>query len=85
MIIGAGVEYGLSGQTVLLAGLQFTNGFLDAFDTDATVKNELPRAEFRCPVLIRHYLFRAENAKPAKKKLNSLRALRPLRENRLIG
>ena len=32
MILGAGIEYTLSGQTVLLGGIQFNNGFLDAFD-----------------------------------------------------
>jgi Outer membrane protein beta-barrel domain len=32
MIIGAGLEYTLSGSTVLLGGIQFNNGFLDAFD-----------------------------------------------------
>ncbi len=32
MIIGGGLEYTLSGQTVLLAGIQFNNGFLDSFD-----------------------------------------------------
>lgn len=32
MIIGAGVEYTISGNTVLLLGLQFDNGFLDVAD-----------------------------------------------------
>ena len=32
VVIGGGVEYKISGSTVLLAGLQFNNGFLDAFD-----------------------------------------------------
>jgi hypothetical protein len=32
MIIGGGLEYTLSGTTVLLAGIQFNNGFLDVFD-----------------------------------------------------
>lgn len=32
MVIGGGVEYTLSGSTVLLAGLQFNNGFLDVDD-----------------------------------------------------
>jgi hypothetical protein len=34
MIVGGGIEYTLSGSTVLLAGIQFSNGFLDIFDTD---------------------------------------------------
>src|SRR4029079_16639540 len=34
MIIGAGLEYGLSGNTVILAGLTFDNGFLDVLDSD---------------------------------------------------
>lgn len=37
MVIGGGVEYTLSGSTVLLVGLQFNNGFLDVND-DADVK-----------------------------------------------
>jgi hypothetical protein len=37
MILGVGLEYTLSGETVLLGGLQFNNGFLDAFDTSAKV------------------------------------------------
>lgn len=32
MVIGGGVEYTLSGSTVLLAGIQFNNGFLDVLD-----------------------------------------------------
>jgi hypothetical protein len=34
MIIGGGVEYTLSGSTVLLAGIQFNNGFMDVLDGD---------------------------------------------------
>lgn len=34
MIIGGGIEYTLSGTTVLLAGIEFNNGFLDVFDGD---------------------------------------------------
>jgi hypothetical protein len=34
MIIGGGIEYTMTGSTVLLAGIQFNNGFLDVFDTD---------------------------------------------------
>lgn len=34
MIIGAGVEYTLSGSTAMFAGLQFNNGFLDVFDAE---------------------------------------------------
>lgn len=34
MIIGGGIEYTLSGSTVLLVGLQFNNGLLDASDQD---------------------------------------------------
>lgn len=32
MVIGGGVEYTLSGSTVLLAGIEFNNGFVDVFD-----------------------------------------------------
>jgi opacity protein-like surface antigen len=39
MILGAGVEYTLSGTTVLLGGIQFSNGFTDVFDTDAKVNS----------------------------------------------
>ena len=39
MIIGGGTEYTLSGSTVLLAGLQFNNGFLDVFDDDSKVNS----------------------------------------------
>jgi hypothetical protein len=39
MIIGGGIEYTLSGSTVLLAGVQFNNGFLDVFDGDAKVNS----------------------------------------------
>lgn len=40
MIIGGGVEYTLSGSTVLLAGIQFNNGFLDVDDrTDYKVNS----------------------------------------------
>lgn len=31
MIVGAGVEYTLSGSTVLMGGIEFNNGFLDVF------------------------------------------------------
>lgn len=34
MIIGGGVEYTLSGSTVLLVGLQFNNGLLDVSDSE---------------------------------------------------
>ncbi len=39
MIIGGGVEYTLSGQTVLVGGIQFNNGFLDVFDGDPKVNS----------------------------------------------
>jgi len=39
MILGAGLEYTLSGSTVLLGGFQFSNGFTDVFDTDAKVNS----------------------------------------------
>lgn len=40
MVIGGGVEYTLSGSTVLLAGIQFNNGFLDVDDrTDYKVNS----------------------------------------------
>ncbi len=39
MIIGGGVEYTLSGNTVLLAGITFSNGFLDVVDGDAIKAN----------------------------------------------
>jgi hypothetical protein len=39
MILGAGIEYTLSGATVLLAGIQFSNGFTDVFDGDAKVNS----------------------------------------------
>jgi opacity protein-like surface antigen len=39
MILGAGLEYTLSGNTVLLGGIQFSNGFTDVFDNDAKVNS----------------------------------------------
>ena len=39
MIIGGGLEYTLSGQTVLLGGIQFNNGFLDVFDGSPKVNS----------------------------------------------
>ena len=39
MIIGGGIEYTISGSTVLLAGIQFNNGFLDVFDSDIKVNS----------------------------------------------
>ena len=35
LLIGAGVEYSLSGETSLIASINFENGFLDAFDGGA--------------------------------------------------
>ncbi|MBL7922660.1 MAG: PorT family protein [Bacteroidia bacterium] len=35
MLIGAGVEYEISGSTVAFAALEFSNGFFDVFDGDA--------------------------------------------------
>lgn len=37
MVIGGGIEYTLSGSTVLLVGVQFNNGFLDVID-DSDIK-----------------------------------------------
>ncbi|MFM1745644.1 MAG: hypothetical protein RLZZ630_1581 [Bacteroidota bacterium] len=34
MIVGAGVHYTISGSTVLFAGLEFNNGFLNVFDKE---------------------------------------------------
>ncbi len=34
MIIGAGLEYTISGSTVITGGLEFNNGFFDVFDGD---------------------------------------------------
>jgi len=39
MIIGGGVEYTLSGSTVLLIGVTFNNGFLDILDGNAIKAN----------------------------------------------
>jgi opacity protein-like surface antigen len=39
MILGGGIEYTLSGSTVLLVGIQFSNGFLDAYDGSALKAN----------------------------------------------
>ena len=39
MVIGGGLEYTLSGETVLLAGIQFNNGFMDVFDGDKLKAN----------------------------------------------
>jgi hypothetical protein len=39
MIIGGGIEYTLSGTTVLLVGVQFNNGFMDVFDDDPKVNS----------------------------------------------
>lgn len=39
MIISGGLEYTLSGSTVLLTGITFNNGFLDIFDGDAVKAN----------------------------------------------
>ncbi len=41
MLIGGGIEYTLSGSTVLLVGIQFNNGFLDVDDTGAKVTSNL--------------------------------------------
>ena len=35
MIIGAGIHYTLSGTTVLFAGIEFNNGFINIFDKDS--------------------------------------------------
>jgi len=43
MVIGGGVEYTLSGTTVLLLGLTFSNGFLDAFDKVPEMNNTNPK------------------------------------------
>jgi hypothetical protein len=39
MIIGGGIEYTLSGTTVMLAGIEFSNGFLDVIDGDEIKAN----------------------------------------------
>ena len=39
MILGGGVEYTLSGSTVLLAGITFSNGFMDVADGDEIKAN----------------------------------------------
>jgi opacity protein-like surface antigen len=39
MVIGAGLEYTLSGSTVFVTGIQFNNGFLDVFDTDEKINS----------------------------------------------
>jgi hypothetical protein len=39
MIIGGGIEYTLSGSTVLLVGVQFNNGFLDVSDDEELKMN----------------------------------------------
>jgi hypothetical protein len=39
MIVGGGVEYTLSGSTVLLVGITFNNGFLDIVDGNAVKAN----------------------------------------------
>ena len=39
MIIGLGFEYTVSGSTAFVGGIQFNNGFLDAFDNDAKVSS----------------------------------------------
>ncbi len=39
MILGGGVEYTLSGSTVLLVGITFNNGFLDVFDSSELKAN----------------------------------------------
>ncbi len=39
MIIGGGVEYTLSGSTVILVGIQFSNGFIDTFDDSNKVNS----------------------------------------------
>ncbi len=39
MIIGGGIEYTLSGSTVLLAGITFNNGFLDIVDASSIKAN----------------------------------------------
>lgn len=39
MILGGGVEYTLSGSTVLLAGITFSNGFVDVVDGDEIKAN----------------------------------------------
>ena len=37
MVIGGGVEYAISGETILLGGIQFNNGLSDAFDGNPKV------------------------------------------------
>jgi hypothetical protein len=37
MVIGAGLEYTLSGTTALVGGIQFNNGFLDSFENDPKI------------------------------------------------
>jgi opacity protein-like surface antigen len=39
MIIGAGLEYTVSGSTVFLTGIQFSNGFMDVFDGEESKVN----------------------------------------------
>ena len=39
MVLGGGVEYTLSGSTVLLVGITFSNGFVDVVDGDAIKAN----------------------------------------------
>ena len=39
MIIGGGVEYTLSGSTVLLVGIQFNNGLFDVLDASSAKAN----------------------------------------------
>lgn len=50
LLVGAGLEYQLSGNTALLVGLQFHNGFVDVTDNPKNYKSSSTLAHFRLQI-----------------------------------
>jgi opacity protein-like surface antigen len=46
LLIGAGIEYSLSGNTAVLAGITYNNGFTDVLDGDLVVTDESDKPVF---------------------------------------
>ncbi|MFM1998753.1 MAG: hypothetical protein RL204_700 [Bacteroidota bacterium] len=46
LLIGAGIEYSLSGNTAVLAGISYNNGFTDVLDGDLVVTDESDKPVF---------------------------------------
>jgi hypothetical protein len=47
LLVGAGLEYNITGETSLLAGLQFANGFIDVTDNPQGFKTKSALSHFR--------------------------------------